>query len=351
MPLDPRELELPLIGAPMAGGPTTPALAAAVSAAGGLGFLAAGYKSPDTVAAEIAAVRVLTDRPFGLNLFSPPGDAPEAEAVAGYAATLAAEAERYGVALGEPRHDDDGYAGKLELLQNESVAVVSFTFGCPSAKTVTRLTATGASVWVTVTDPAEAELARAAGANALVAQGPEAGGHRGAFADQDPQENLGLLVLIRLLATRAGLPVIAAGGIMDGPGIAAALAAGATAAQLGTALMLTPEAGTSTTQRELLAIPGATRLTRAFSGRTARGLVNRFMDEHDGDAPRAYPDIHHLTTPVRTAARQAGDPDAINLWAGQGHELARTAPAAELVRALAADAGEVLRAVSGRLPA
>ena len=135
---------------------------------------------------------------------------------------------------------------------------------------------------------------------------------------------------------------------MDGPGIAAVLCAGAVAAQLGTALMLTPEAGTSTAQRQVLATPAPTRLTRAFSGRTARGVLNRFMTEHGADAPRAYPEVHHMTTPVRAAARATGDPDAINLWAGQGHELVRAEPAQDLVRALAREAGEVLRGTAER---
>jgi nitronate monooxygenase len=154
-------------------------------------------------------------------------------------------------------------------------------------------------------------------------------------------------VLLRLLS-RFGMPVIAAGGIMDGATIAAVLCAGAAAAQLGTALMLTREAGTSAPQRDALATPRPTRLTRAFSGRTARGLVNRFMDEHDGHAPRAYPEVHHLTTPVRAAARQSGDAGAINLWAGQGHELVRAQPAGELVRELAAEARLTLRTLGDR---
>lgn len=347
MPLDPTALEIPLIGAPMAGGPSTPALAAAVSAAGGLGFLAAGYRAPEAVSADIAAVRAATTRPFGINLFAPLGERADAATVAAYAERIRPEAERHGVALGAPRHDDDAFAAKLEIVRRERVPVVSFTFGCPPPEVIAALEAAGCSVWVTVTSLAEGQLAAAAGADALVAQGAEAGGHRGFFADDDQQENLGLLVLLRLLSTRLGLPLIAAGGIMDGPAIAAVLCAGASAAQLGTALMLTPEAGTSRVQREVLSAPGPTRLTRAFSGRTARGLVNRFMAAYDADAPRAYPQVHHLTSPLRAAAREAGDPGAVNLWAGQGHELARAEPAGELVRALAAEARDALRRVAG----
>ncbi len=332
----------------MAGGPSTPALAAAVSAAGGLGFLAAGYRSPDAVAADIHAVRAATSRAFGMNLFVPAADTAAPELVSTYAAALAPEAERYAVTLGEPRHDDDGYGAKLELAIRERVPAVSFTFGCPDSGTVAALQSAGLAAWVTVTSPAEAELARAAGADALIAQGTEAGGHRACFRDDGTQDELGLLALLRLLSSGHDGPLIAAGGIMDGPSIAAALCAGAAAVQLGTALMLTPEAGTSSPHRRRLSSPAPTRLTRAFSGRTARGLVNRFVDEHDLEAPSAYPEIHHLTSPIRAAARERGDAEAFNLWAGQAHELARAQPAGELVRTLAGDASAVLEAVARR---
>jgi nitronate monooxygenase len=326
----------------MAGGPSTPALAVAVSEAGGLGFIAAGYRAPEAVAQDIETVRSETSRPFGVNLFAPSGPSADPRVVADYAQRLRGEADRYGAPLGDPRHDDDHYAAKLALIERERIAVASFTFGCPAKEAVARLHAADTAVWVTVTSVAEAEQAVTAGADALIAQGTEAGGHRGFFSDDDDQENLGLLVLLRLLSG-FGIPLIAAGGIMDGPTIAAVRCAGAAAAQLGTALMLTPEAGTSPAQREVLTATRPTRLTRAFSGRTARGQVNRFMTEHDADAPRAYPEVHHLTTPIRAAARGAGDAEAINLWAGQGHELARAQPAGELVRRLAADAQSVLR--------
>jgi nitronate monooxygenase len=350
MAFDIRTLELPIVHAPMAGGASTPQLAAAVSEAGGLGFLAAGYKTADVVGADIRAVREQTGRAFGLNVFSPPGAEAPSQTVSAYAETLAGDARRYGVALGEPRFDDDGYEAKLELALYERIPVVSFTFGCPRPEVVAALQAQDSAVWVTVTNTSEAAEADAAGADALVAQGTEAGGHRAYFQDDGENEEYGLLVLLRLLRAHTQLPLIGTGGIMDGPGIAAVLAAGAAAAQLGSALMLTPEAGTSAPHRERLATPGATRLTRAFSGRRARGIVNRFMEEHDDDAPRAYPQVHHLTTPLRAAARGAGDGGAINLWAGQGHERARDQPAAELVWQLAADAAAALGNAAARLP-
>jgi nitronate monooxygenase len=350
MPLDPCTLELPIVGAPMAGGPTTPQLAAAVSQAGGLGFLAAGYKTPEALREEIATARALTDRPIGVNIFSAPPAGVHRTDIAAFARTLTVEAERYGVELGEPRFDDDAYDAKLEAVIAQRVPVVSFTFGCPSGTSVATLHEVDAAVWVTVTGQTEAAQAIQAGADVLVVQGTEAGGHRGYFDDQADHEELGLLAALRLIGARTELPLIAAGGITDGPAIAAVLAAGAVAAQLGTALLLADEAGTSPTQREWVTRTTPTRLTRAFSGRLARGIVNRFMDEHDRDAPRAYPEVHHLTTPVRAAARARGDGDAINLWAGQGHELARTGPAAELVRQLGDEAAQALRDAGRRLP-
>jgi len=343
----PETLALPIVQAPLSGGPSTPALAAAVSAAGGLGFLATGYKAADAVAADVAAVRAAGDAPFGINVFVP-GDAPaDAGAVARYAATLADEAARQGALLGEPRADDDGWDAKLALLREARPAVASFTFGCPQRALVGELRAAGIAVWVTVTTPAEARAAADAGADALVVQGAEAGGHRASFDDGAPGA-IGLLALLALVRAEVGLPLIGTGGVMSGEGIAAVLAAGASAAQLGSALMLTPEAGTSAPHRAALAGVRETALTRAFSGRTARGIVNRFLREHDADAPAAYPQVHHLTAPLRAAAREHGDGEAINLWAGQAHALARELPAAELVAQLAADARAALRAAAER---
>jgi nitronate monooxygenase len=340
-----HSLKIPIVQAPMAGGPSTPALAAAVGEAGGLGFLAAGYKTPTAVADDIAQLRAASDAPFGVNLFcAAPAQAQAPEGVvAAYARTLAADAERYEVALGEPRFDDDAYDAKLDVVVREAVPVVSFTFGCPAPDAVAALHERDIAVWVTVTNPEEAVLARQAGADGVVAQGTEAGGHRAYFSDEDAHEEYGLLTLLRLLRGPGAPPVVATGGLMDGPGIAAALVAGASAVQVGSALMLTPEAGTSEPHRARLAAPGLTRLTRAFSGRTARGIVNRFMDEHDADAPSAYPQVHHLTSPLRAAARAAGDADAINLWAGQGHALAQARPAHDILRTLAGDAAAALR--------
>jgi nitronate monooxygenase len=210
-------LDVPVVQAPMAGGPSTPTLAAAVSDAGGLGFLAAGYKTPDAVLAEIAATRELTQRPFGVNVFAPPSGPADPDAIRRYAGRLRSQADALGVTLGDPRFDDDHYQQKVDLLAQQRAAVVSFTFGCPPASVVQRLQQVGTSVWVTVTDPQEAALAAAAGADALVVQGVEAGGHRGSFVDAADHEDYGILALLSLVARRVDLPLVAAGGIATGP--------------------------------------------------------------------------------------------------------------------------------------
>jgi nitronate monooxygenase len=331
------QLEHPIVQAPMGGGGSTPGLAAAVSGAGGLGFLAAGYKAPDAVRADVEAVRAATAAPFGANLFAPPQPVPDPPAVDAYARALAA---RYG-AVGTARHDDDGWEEKLELVAALRVPVVSFTFGCPTPAAVERLHAAGCAVWVTVTTPAEARIGEAAGADALVVQGVEAGGHRATFDDAAPVD-LGLLAALQLIGAVSGLPLVATGAIATGRAVAAVLVAGAAAAQLGTAFMLTPEAGTAAPHRAAVAGPAETGLTRAFTGRTARGIVNRFQREHTEGAPLGYPDVHHVTAPLRAAARERGDTDGFHLWAGQAHALAEPVPAAELVRRLAADARAAL---------
>jgi nitronate monooxygenase len=334
----------------MAGGPSTPELAIAVCEAGALGFLAAGYKRADAVRDEIRAVRAATSAPFGVNLFVPAPDPADPDILSEYVRRLAPEAERQGAELGEPRFEDDDWEAKLEVIYEERPAVASFTFGCPDEPVVNRLHGVGVAVWVTVTNAAEALLAREAGADALVAQGAEAGGHRGGFVDDGSDGGgIGLLALLRVVTGATPLPLIATGGIADGAGLAAVLCAGATAAQIGTALMLAPEAGTADAQRAVLAQRRPTRVTRAFTGRPARGIVNRFMAEHGDAAPVAYPEIHHVTSPLRAAARRRGDADAFNLWAGQAHELVQARPAGEIVREMAAEAAAVLDRVSAAL--
>ncbi len=344
-----ERLSVPIVLAPLAGGPTTPRLAAAVSNAGGLGFLAAGYLTADALADQIARAAAMTEGPLGVNVFVPGRPPVSADPVAAYAATLEAEADRAGIGLGAPRFDDGQWEAKLALLAAYPLPVTSFTFGCPDQAVITALQAAGSEVWVTVTTPADAQQAAAAGADVLVLQGSEAGGHRGSFRD-DPADNagggFGLLSLLQLVRARTDLPLVAAGGISTGAGIAAVLAAGAAAAQLGTAFLLTPEAGTAPVHQAAIAASGDTAMTRAFTGRLARGIRNRFMIEHDADAPVAYPEVHYLTAPLRAAGRAADDPDLVNLWAGETHELSRELPAADLVTLLAAEARAALQAAA-----
>jgi nitronate monooxygenase len=326
-------LEHPIVLAPLSGGPSTPELAAAVNAAGGFGFLAAGYLSADDLRQRIAKLRELSEQPFGVNLFVP-GEPTAPGIVDPYVELISQDATARGYSLGTPRYDDDGWEAKLDLLCDDPVAVVSFTFGCPDAAAIERVQQAGSEAWVTVTTPDEAAQAKAAGADGLVLQGAEAGGHRGSFANTRDLPTYGVLALLQLTAD-LGLPRMAAGGIAHGSAVAAVLAAGAEAAALGTAFLRCPEAGTNRAHRQVLATSTApTRLTQAFTGRLARGIPNRFMDTYDPHAVTAYPEIHYVTAPMRAAAREAEDPSVLNLWAGQAYPLAEAIPATEVVARL-----------------
>lgn len=319
----------PIVLAPLAGGPCTPELVAAVSNAGGLGFLAAGYLTPEGFAERLRAARALTRGRLGVNVFVLEDHEVDDAAIAAYARELEHEARARDVALGKPRFDDDWLDAKLELIAGSAVDVVSTTFGCLTAEAVARLQESGTRVWATVTAPHEARIARDAGVDALIVQGAEAGGHQGAWRDEG--ESVPLLELLRTIDV--GLPLVATGGIADRDGVTAVFAAGAEAAQVGTAFLLCPEAGTSEAHRRALRSSGRTAFTRAFTGRSARGIVNRFMTEHP-HAPSAYPHIHHVTAPLRAAAREAGDADGFNLWAGVNFERSEELPAAEVVKRL-----------------
>ncbi|MEU2223215.1 nitronate monooxygenase [Streptomyces sp. NPDC018347] len=342
---------LPIVQAPMAGGVSVPRLAAAVSEAGGLGFLAAGYKTADGMYQEIKQLRALTDRPFGVNVFVPQPEQAESGAVELYAHQLAGEAAWYGTELGDPDGGrDDNYDAKLAVLLDDPVPVVSFHFGVPSREVLDRLRRAGTLTLVTATTAEEARAVERAGADAVIAQGLEAGGHQGTHRDlpENDGTGVGLLSLVTQIRKAVRLPVVAAGGIMCGAQIAAVLAAGASAAQLGTAFLATPESGAPDLHKRALTDPlfARTELTRAFSGRPARGLVNRFLREHGPYAPAAYPEVHHLTSPLRKAAAQAGDAQGMALWAGQGHRMARDLPAGRLVEALAAELADAGTALS-----
>jgi nitronate monooxygenase len=250
-----------------------------------------------------------------------------------FAAEIEGHVSGVGADLGEPRHDDDEWDAKIEYLLGAPAAVVSFTFGIPGEDVITRLRARGTEVWVTVTSLDDARRAAAAGADLLVVQGYEAGGHRGGTSDA-PEQAVGLIALLQLITARMATPVVASGGIATGQAIAAVLCLGARAAALGTAFLDSAEAATAPVHRRALHQDAPTRLTRAFSGRTARGIENDFLRAHSASAPAAYPEVHHLTSPMRKAARQAGLADYVNLWAGQAYPLTAAAPAADLVREL-----------------
>ncbi len=336
MALDIRDLTVPVIVAPMAGGPSTPQLAAAGTNAGGLGFVAAGYLTADVFAERITAARGLTSGPIGANLFVPQPSAGTPEDIEAYAKSLASEADRYGAQLGEPRFDDDHWAAKLDVLLDLRPEVASFTFGAPSADECRRLREAGITVVGTVTTLAEAQEAVARGVDVLAAQGPLAGGHRGTFDPAARPATQSLDELLAAILADVDVPVAAAGGLMTAEEVARVLGAGAVAAQLGTAFLLSDEAGSSPVHRAALKDPQFTEtaVTRAFSGRYARGLRNRFIDEHDGEAPLGYPEIHWLTSPLRAASVRAGDPHAVNVWAGTGFQTTGTGTVADIMRGL-----------------
>ncbi|CND46030.1 2-nitropropane dioxygenase-like enzyme [Mycobacterium tuberculosis] len=325
--------DIPIVQAPMAGGPSTPELAAAVSDAGGLGFLAAGYKTPGAMRADIARIRKLTSRPFGMNVFMPSTDEIDPAEVAAYRDRLAPEAERLGVAPGTPGARDDAYEEKIADLLSDPPAFVSFTFGCPSADVIEAFQSRDVVVIVTVTSVDEAR--QASSADALCLQGFEAGGHRGSFTNT-ADEPLPLRVLLHSVRAMTSQPLIAAGGLASSADVGEVLGLGAVAAQFGTAFVRCPESGASAVHKAALTDPRftSTALTRAFSGRLARGLVNRFLTEHSPHAPAAYPDVHYVTSPLRKAFAAQGDPEGVNLWAGVSFHRTTETPAADLVRAL-----------------
>jgi nitronate monooxygenase len=336
MAFDFRDLAVPVIVAPMAGGPSTPDLAAAGTNAGGVGFVAAGYLTAEVFAERLTAARSLASGPVGANLFAPQPSAGAPEEIELYAKALASEAERYGAQLGEPRYDDDHWAAKIEVLLDLRPEVASFTFGLPSADECRRLREAGVTVVATVTTLEEARIALTRGVDAVAAQGPSAGGHRGTFDPSAQPATQPLDELLGDVIAAVDVPVVAAGGLMTGDDVARVLRAGAVAAQLGTAFLLSDEAGSSPVHRAALQDPQFTEtvVTRAFSGRYARGLRNRFIDEHEAEAPFGYPEIHWMTSPVRAASVRAGDPHGVNVWAGTGWQKATSAPVAEIMRRL-----------------
>jgi NAD(P)H-dependent flavin oxidoreductase YrpB (nitropropane dioxygenase family) len=332
-PLADLGVSLPVLAAPMAGGPTTPDLVVAAARVGSLGFLAAGYRTADALAQQVRTVRAETDA-FGVNLFAPNPVPVDRAAYDRYRQRLRPLAERFGVDLHvDPVEDDDHWQDKVDVLVTEPVPIVSFTFGIPPRGALDALRAAGSSLLQTVTNADEAAQAAETGIDVLVLQGRDAGGHSGTFTPSVLPAERPLTELVAAVRERVDLPIIAAGGLDTAERVEEVLRAGAGAVAVGTALLLTPEAGTSAPHREAIAGPdrGATLLTRAFSGRPARACRNEFVDVYDEGAPSGYPAVHHLTSPIRRAAAAAGDPEHINLWAGSNHRTTRARPAGEIL--------------------
>lgn len=341
------EIDYPLIQAPMAGGITTPELIAAVSNAGALGSLGAGYLEPEAIRRAIAEIRKLTDRPFAVNLFVPEPVKEDAERIIRANKLLAPYREALDLPEPEPLAGAaPNYTEQLGVVFEESVEIISFTFGVPGADEMETMKQLGITTIGTATHLLEGILLEEAGIDLVVAQGMEAGGHRGTFLGTVEQGLQGGMVLLPLLADHLRIPVIAAGGIMDGRGIAAALALGAGAAQMGTAFITTPESGAHPKYKELLLDSNelTTVLTRVFSGKPARGIKNRFITELSDTESflPGYPVQHALTRDIRQAAAERDLPELMSLWAGMGCALCRSDPAAELISRWLAQAEALL---------
>lgn len=342
-------IRLPIIQAPMAGGPSSPDLVVAVSRAGALGSFGFAYTQPETILRDVETVRAHTDMPYNLNLFAsrqpafidPAAQRGAIDAVAGYYAEAG---------LTPPGPVRPPYAPDLEaqfaVAEDIRPPVLTFHLGVMQPARVRRFQALGVKIGGSATCVAEAEQLEALGVDFIVAQGMEAGGHRGTHLRNPYEAMTGTFALVRLIVRKVMTPVVAAGGIMDGAGIAAALALGAQGAQLGTAFIPCPESGAPRVHKEraLAAREDETLVTEKFSGKPARGLANRFMREMDGRAaPQLpFPAQSALTGKLRAASAKAGNPDFVAMWAGQGVALSRALPAAELVAALEAETLECL---------
>lgn len=335
------QFDHPIIQAPLAGGGDTPDLVAAVCNAGALGFIGGAYLTPQQIVEASRAVRAKTSRAFGINLFAPQlpaesGISAEAamQRLGGYYAELGlhapAQSETASYTLRE----------QLMVALESGASAFSFTFGIFPADAIAAIRERGMVSMGTATTVDEAIALEKAGVDAVIGQGSEAGGHRGTFSGDFSAAMIGTISLVPQIVDAVGLPVIASGGIMDGRGIAAALALGASAVQLGTAFLTCDEAGIPDAYKNAIqqAHEDQTRVTRCFSGRPARGIVNRFMSEMEaaGSAETIlpFPLQNTLTRPLRSAAAQQGRAEFLSLWAGQGVRMARQEPAGKLVARL-----------------
>ncbi|HEY9855578.1 MAG TPA: DUF561 domain-containing protein [Stenomitos sp.] len=341
----------PIVQAPMAGGPTSPELVAAACEAGCMGSLAGAYVAPEALRQAAGEVRRRTERPFAINLFLPePAQASE-EAIARMNARLDAYREPLGLPLSPtPGRYADDFEALIEVVLEVRPAVVSFTFGSPDPALIQRLQGAGIAVMGTATCVREAIALEAVGVDYVVAQGAEAGGHRATFPGAEVDARVGTMALVPQVVDQVGVPVIAAGGIMDGRGIMAALALGAAGVQMGTAFLTADESATHPSHQSaiLQSSDESTALTRVFSGRWARGLRNRFMQDLAAEAVLPFPIQNALTRDIRQAAARQGHPELMSLWAGQASALAHEGPVAELVARWAQEASEVALRLCGR---
>ena len=333
-------IEHPIIQAPMASA-ATPEMVIAASEAGALGSLGAAYMSPDEIRSSIHQIRRATIRPFQVNLFSPPEPRKLSDSDVGRAMEPL-RAIRQELDLTEPNEVPqfkDQFLAQLKVLLEENISIIGFHFGLPEPEEVEQVKASGALLIGCATRPSDAVILEQSGADIIVAQGFEAGGHQGTFIAAEEPSTIGLMSLIPQIVDAVSVPVIAAGGLMDGRGLAAALALGAGAGQLGTAFLATQESKAHDLHKKLLLERkgGVPRFTRAFSGRPARGIVNRMMEdiEKTPNAILPFPYQHILTSEIRAVAAKTNKPEFLSMWAGQGANMVRNMSTGEMVRVLA----------------
>ncbi len=346
-------IEHPIIQAPMAGGPSTPELVAAVSNSGALGSLGVGYLTPEQIDAEIKKVRELTTRPFCVNLFVPENNQSQ-DVSSEVQKKLEEFSKELGVSPAQlPGPPSYTFEDQLAVVIDNDVPVFSFTFGIPEERLMKKLLDQRTLILGTATCVEEGFLLQEAGCNSIVAQGSEAGGHRGSFGSTVGTPMIGGLVLIPQLANKVNIPVIASGGIMDGRGIAASLVLGASAVQIGTAFLSCKEANLPQPWLDSLITSKdtSTILTKTFSGKYARGIRNRFIDEMSSleDEIPPYPIQNTLTRQIRNASKERGDSEYMSMWAGQGAAMSRQSTAKELVDALVSETYETIEVIKAKL--
>lgn len=344
-------IRYPILQAGMAGGPTTPALVAAVSNAGGLGHLGAAYLTPEQLRGVIREIKQLTDHPFGVNLFVPAQPQVSETSMK----HMTEQLNRHRAALGIEQNPtlgkvSESFEEQFQVLLEEKVPVFSFTFGIPPEDMIQSIKKQGTVVIGTATTVEEAIQLEKAGADAVVAQGSEAGGHRGTFLKDPFQSLIGTMALVPQVVDHVSIPVIASGGIMDGRGLVASLALGACAVQMGTAFLAAPESGAHAAYKDriLRGTEDSTAITTVYSGKPARGIRTEFMqemNEYTGTIPE-FPIQNAMTQDIRRAAAKANNTEYMSLWAGQGLRLATGKTAAEIIAQTIDDAETILKQIS-----